>query len=243
MADNQHTRSVAAGHLDRLATARPDLVLVAPLGVFLALLGVTYLVPPVWQPAAILLRGVASLAVVWLFRRHLPPWGQAHWPIVIAGGSLVAWGWVVGQGLLDRIGLGGWLPIIPGEKVVIDPRQQLGAGGLFWATWTLRWLVACTAVPVVEELFWRAFLLRALIDWHNFERVPLGTFTWLSFLGTSLISTLQHPGNWGVSILCWMAFNGVFYWTRSILCLVLLHAYTNFVLYLLVLRVGDWSFW
>ena len=54
---------------------------------------------------------------------------------------------------------------------------------------------------------------------------------------------LQHPDNWGVSVLCWMAFNGVFYWTRSILCLVLLHGVTNLVLYLIVLRVDDWSFW
>ena len=98
-------------------------------------------------------------------------------------------------------------------------------------------------MPVVEELFWRAFLLRALIDWHNFDRIPLARFTWVSFLGTSLISTFQHPDNWGVSILCWMAFNAVFYWTRSILCLVLLHGVTNLILYLIVLRVDDWSFW
>jgi uncharacterized protein len=107
----------------------------------------------------------------------------------------------------------------------------------------LRMTVACTAVPIVEELFWRAFLLRALIDWQNFERIPLGAFTWFSFLGTAAISTLQHPDNWGVSVLCWMAFNGVFYWTRSILCLALLHGFTNLALYLMVLRVRDWAFW
>ncbi len=108
------------------------------------------------------------------------------------------------------------------------------------------WLSALgvsVANSLLEEYFWRAFLLRAFIDWQNFERIPLGTFTWLSFLGTSAVSTLQHPDNWGVSILCWLVFNGVFYWTRSILCLVLLHGFTNLVLYLIVLRTGDWSFW
>jgi CAAX prenyl protease-like protein len=229
--------------LDRLATARPDIPLIAPFMVYLALLGLVYAVPPAWQPGVIALRGVASLAAVWVFRRHLPPWGRAHWPVVIVGGALVAWGWVVGQDFFDRLDLGGRLPLMPGEKLTVDPRAQLGAGSVFWSTWWLRMIVACTAVPVVEELFWRAFLLRALIDWHNFERVPLGTFSWVAFLGTSVISTMQHPDNWGVSILCWMVFNAVFYWTRSILCLVLLHAYTNLVLYLIVLRVGDWSFW
>lgn len=229
--------------IDRWAIHRPDLPLLAPFLTYLALLGLTQIVPPAWQPAAIALRGVASLAVVWVLRRHLPPWGRPYWIIAIVGGVLIGWGWIVGQQALDWLGVPGRLPVYPGEKVVGDPRDVLGAGHLFWTTWTLRLLVAVIAVPVVEELFWRAFLLRALVDWHHFERVPLGTFTWTSFLGTSLLSTLQHPDNWGVSILCWLAFNGIFYWTRSILCLVLLHGCTNLVLYLLVLRVGDWSFW
>lgn len=231
------------GGVARLAAARPDLVLVAPLMVYIGLLALVYALPTEWQPAAIALRGVVSVAVVWVLRHHLPPWGRPYWPIAIFGGVLVGWGWIVGQNLFDQIGLGERLPLIPGDKVVLDPREQLGANDLFRTTWWLRMTVACTAVPVVEELFWRAFLLRALIDWQSFERVPLGRFTWFSFLGTTLISTLQHPDNWGVSILCWMAFNGVFYWTRSILCLVLLHGFTNVVLYVLTLRVRDWSSW
>ena len=231
------------GRVARLAAARPDLALVAPLMVYIGLLSLVYALPAAWQPAAIALRGVASGATVWVFRRHLPPWGKPYWPVAIVGGALAAWGWVVGQGVFDQLGLGGRLPLIPGDKLALDPRDQLGAHDLFRATWCLRMTVAATAVPVVEELFWRAFLLRALIDWQNFERIPLGKFTWVSFLGTAVISTLQHPDNWGVSILCWMAFNGVFYWTRSILCLVLLHGFTNVVLYLVTLRVKDWSFW
>lgn len=214
-----------------------------PFMVYLLLLGLVGLVPPTWQPAVIALRGAASLAVVWLLRRHLPPWGRPHWPIVIVGGALVGWGWVAGQYAFDALGLPRWFPLYPGGGAGdADLRDVLGAGKLFQATVVWRLIVACTAVPVVEELFWRAFLLRALIDWHNFERVPLGTFTWVSFLGTSLLSVMQHPGNWGVSILCWMAFNGVFYWTRSIMCLVLLHGFTNLVLYIIVIRTGDWSF-
>jgi CAAX prenyl protease-like protein len=229
--------------LDRLGARRPDAVLMAPLMVYVALLGLVSIVPVTWQPVAIAARGVVSLALVWGFRRHLPPLGRPHWWIAIGGGALAAWGWVTGQIAFDQIGLGMRLPLMPGDKAIADPRDGLGAEELFWATWTLRMLVAVIAVPVVEELFWRGFLLRALIDWENFERIPLGAFTWFSFLGTSLLSTLQHPDNWGVSILCWMFFNVVFYWTRSLLCLMLLHGITNLVLYLIVLRVDDWGFW
>ena len=230
-------------HVDALASAHPELPLAGPLLLYIALLGLVSIVPPTWQPEAVALRGVASLAAVWTFRRHLPPWGRPYWLIAILGGAFAAWGWVVVQHFFNNFGLGGRLPLMPGSSEVVDPRQQLGAGTLFWWTWWLRMLVAITAVPVVEEIFWRGFLLRALINWNDFERVPLGKFTWFSFLGTSLISTLQHPANWGVSILCWMAFNVVFYWTRSLFCLVLLHACTNLVLYLILLRVGDWSNW
>jgi len=35
--------------------------------------------------------------------------------------------------------------------------------------------------------------------------VPLARLP-LRFSGTSLVSILEHPDNWGVSILCWMAY-------------------------------------
>lgn len=228
--------------LDRLATARPDVPFVAPFLVYLLLLGLVGFVPPTWRPAVILIRGVGSLAVFWALRHHLPPLGRPHWWIALGVGALAAWGWVAGQYASDALGLPRWLPFYPGGGAWQDPRFELGASDLFRTTWTCRLLVACIAVPVVEEIFWRGFMLRALINWQHFERIPLGTFTWVSFIGTSLLSMFQHPANWGVSIFCWMLFNLVFYWTRSLLCLILLHGVTNFILYLLVSRTGDWAF-
>ena len=35
-------------------------------------------------------------------------------------------------------------------------------------------------VPLLEEIFWRGFLLRYLIH-QDFMRVPFGTFRWGSF--------------------------------------------------------------
>jgi CAAX prenyl protease-like protein len=95
----------------------------------------------------------------------------------------------------------------------------------------------------VEELFWRGFILRAFVSWDRFDEVPWGKFTWLAFIGSSLLSTLQHPANWGVSIACWMLFNALFYWKKSLLCLMITHAVTNLALYIYVVRAGDWQFW
>ena len=243
---NTPASSKASGwmqRIDELGRTRPDITLMAPYMAYLALLSLVSVVPANWEWLAIAIRGVGSLAVVWLLRKHLPLGGKPYWLIAIAGGVFAAWLWYAGQYLFNGIGLGGRLPLYPGSAVVEDPRDVLGAGRLFWITAVLRIGVAVTAVPIVEEIFWRAFLLRAFINWHEFERIPLGKFTWFSFVGTALLSTVQHPDNWGVSIFCWLLFNGLFYWTRSVRCLVIVHAITNLVLYTWVLRTGDWSFW
>jgi len=214
-----------------------------PYMAYLLLLGLVTVFPPRCEWVAIAARGVGALWICWVLRRYFPAWGNPYWVIAVPAGVLAAGLWYGGQYLFDGLGLGGRLPLYPGTNVVEDPRDMLGAGNLFWTTVVLRISVAVTAVPIVEELFWRAFLLRAFINWQDFEHVPLGKFTWSSFLGTALLSTLQHPDNWAVSILCWLLFNGLFCWTRSILCLVVTHAVTNLVLYMHVIRVDDWAFW
>lgn len=46
----------------------------------------------------------------------------------------------------------------------------------------IRLLGAAAIVPVMEELFWRSFLLRYLIS-PEFKKVGAGTFSWFSFIG------------------------------------------------------------
>jgi len=229
----------------RLAKSRPDVVLMAPFMVYLVLLVLNSRVPANYMPVAIVIRGIGALAVVWLFRRHLPPMGESHWPLAIVVGVLVAAGWVAGQHLfntaVEQAGLSGKWYIFK-LREIDDPRVGLSA--FSWRSQVLmRIAVASITVPIVEEIFWRGFLLRALINWDHFEKIPLGTFTWFSFLGTSLLSTLEHPDNWAVSILCWFAYNGLMYWKKSIGCLIITHGVTNLVLYLYVIAASDWLFW
>ena len=231
----------------RLAKSRPDVVLMAPFMAYLLLLPLDDWVPRAYMPIAIAIRGMGGLAVVWLFRRHLPPLGKPHWLVAVAVGGLAAVLWVKGQYILNDIhvgskSLGGRLFLFPGVPDDSNPWEGLSPLS-WWSQVVLRITVASTTVPIVEEIFWRAFLLRALVNWDRFEQVPLGKFTWFSFLGTSLLSALEHPDNWGVSILCWFVYNGLFYWKKSILCLMITHGVTNLVLYVYVLWAEAWLFW
>ncbi|MGE3181378.1 MAG: CAAX prenyl protease-related protein [Phycisphaerae bacterium] len=232
-----------SAYIDKVGRNQPDIVLMAPYMTYLVLLALVSFFPPELEWIPIVIRGVGSLLVAFLFLPYMPSWGKPYMWIAVPAGLFAAWGWVAGDYFFEAIGLGGRLPGFPGEPSVHDLRHTIGAYHLFRATVILKILVACTAVPVVEELFWRAFLLRALIKWDRFDTIPLGKFTWFSFIGTALISTVQHPDNWMISIFCWLFFNLLFYWTRSIWCLVIVHSVTNFALYFYVVKTNDWSFW
>lgn len=228
---------------DRLFADRPDLVLIAPYLTYLLLLGLRDAVDPQYRWIAAIVRGAGSLTVVWLARRHLPPLGPPRWGVALVSALLATLLWVAGQKLFNALGVPWRLPLFPGEPQVRDPADELGRGVLLWVDIVTRVGVAVTAVPVVEELFWRGFLLRALVDWHQFERIGYGQFSWRALAGTALLSTLQHPDNWLVSILLWLGWNMQFYRTRSLRCMMLTHALTNLALYSYVVATGDWMFW
>jgi CAAX prenyl protease-like protein len=248
MSDSDNRAPVTAGSMhwvDRLMRAQPEAALMGPFMVYLLLLGLGDRFPEHLKAIPIVIRGVGGLWAVWIVRKHLPAMGRPHLLLALLFGMLAAAGWVGGQHLfnaaVEQLGLAGKWYIF---KLVepVDPRLGLGAAN-WWTQAVLRIGVAVITVPIVEELFWRAFMLRAFIDWNRWQRVPLGTFTWFSFLGTSLISVLQHPSNWAVSIFCWMLFNALFYWKKSIFFLILVHAVTNLVLYVYVIACRDWIFW
>ena len=98
-------------------------------------------------------------------------------------------------------------------------------------------------IPLLEEIFWRGFLLRYLIN-NDFTRIPIGQFTWLSFGVAAVLFTLAHtPADYGAAILAGALYNAVAYRTRSLSSCVLVHAVTNLLLGVYILRTGQWGFW
>lgn len=100
---------------------------------------------------------------------------------------------------------------------------------------------AVLVVPLMEELFWRSFLIRYIID-KDFDRVPLGAFTWGSFLVTVVLFGLEHTYILA-GVMAGIIYNLILYRTRSLAQCVLAHAVTNLALALYVLQSGEWRFW
>ncbi|PYK56848.1 MAG: CAAX prenyl protease-related protein [Verrucomicrobia bacterium] len=65
------------------------------------------------------------------------------------------------------------------RPVGFDPTLLESNSAIYWSMILFRFLRLVVVVPLAEEVFWRGFLLRFVIDEH-FERVPFGKFNWLS---------------------------------------------------------------
>ena len=133
-----------------------------------------------------------------------------------------------------------WTLSIAGAPQGFNP-TLLPAGPVRIILTAVRVAGAVLVVPLMEELFWRSFLLRFLID-ADFESVPLGRFSWASFLITTLLFGLEHH-----IVLAGMVagaiYNIIIYKTRSLVQCVLAHAVTNLALAGDVLYTGRWYFW
>lgn len=133
----------------------------------------------------------------------------------------------------------GFSPRATGFDPTIFADQKL----LYWVTIFFRFLRLVLVVPLLEEIFWRGFLLRFLIN-ENFEQVPFGKFSWMSFAIVTLAFAFSHSQtDWPAAILTGMLYNWVAYRTKSLSTCVLTHSVTNLFLGLWIMKTGQWGFW
>jgi CAAX prenyl protease-like protein len=138
-----------------------------------------------------------------------------------------------------------WIGIDPfypkfGSATVFDPTtiSSLAQRNIFLV---FRIVGAVIVVPVMEELFWRAFLIRWLVN-EDFKSVPVGTFTGLSFAVTVALFGAEHY-QWLAGLICGALYNWLYYKRKDVFACVIAHAVSNAALAAWVLSRGDWKFW
>ena len=124
-----------------------------------------------------------------------------------------------------------------------DPEVFAGQTAMYWGTIVFRFLRLVIVVPLVEEIFWRGFLLRYLIN-EKFTEVPIGSFSWVSFGVVTVAFGLTHsPADWVAALLTGALYNLVAYRTRSLAACVVAHAVTNLLLGAWIMATRQWGFW
>ncbi len=131
----------------------------------------------------------------------------------------------------------------PPRLVGFNPDTLASSPGLYWSTLGLRFVRLVLVVPLVEEIFWRGFLLRYLIA-ERFESVAFGTFSWLSFTVVALAFCFSHSKpDWPAALVTGALYNLVAYRAKSLSSCVLAHALTNLALGLWIVATKQWGFW
>ncbi len=129
---------------------------------------------------------------------------------------------------------------IPADRAFAAGLSALSAAQKF--AWLMfRTAGAVLTVPVAEELAFRGYLIRKLVA-SEFETVPAGQFTWVSFVASSLLFGLLHQ-QWIAGTIAGMLFAIALYRRGRICDAVVAHASANAILAAYVLGTHQWSLW
>lgn len=130
-------------------------------------------------------------------------------------------------------------PLVTGENEgPFDPR----VGGTVHPGFALTRLAgAALVVPVMEELFWRSFLMRWLEKPRFLEVDPVDV-GWKPLVMTSAVFALEHR-LWFAGLLAGLVYGELYRRTGSLWVAILAHAVTNAALGVYVLVTGNWGFW
>jgi len=131
----------------------------------------------------------------------------------------------------------GWLNL--GGAAGFDPRTP--GGGLNWALVAFRLAGAALVVPLMEELFWRSFLMR-WIERQDFLSISAAEVGFRAILISSVLFGSEHS-LWFAGILAGLAYAWLYRKYDNLWAPIAAHATTNLILGLWVLQTGAWQFW
>ncbi len=253
--------------MSKLSEWRKDRTLahVAPFGVFMSWMLVSMIVsmtiewkhpeagwwrryPEQWiYPLQTLTTG-ATLAFFW--KHYELKWSK--WIVVGVIAGVVGIGvWLLPTTLYDRWNLqsdpeSGWM-----KWLGIAERKEGFNPGVFenpaayWASLIFRFLRAVVVVALVEEIFWRGFLMRWLLKPDgNYWKVPFGKAAWKSFLIVTGLFIIVHGS---VDYFGAIVYGSLTYLlavkSKSLSACVAMHAVANLLMGLYAMAYGKFGLW
>jgi CAAX prenyl protease-like protein len=212
-----------------------------PFAVFMLLLVLRGLVPgdgswgidSRWIYAITVLAVGGLLAWYWreygeLVKQTLPSWAEAGLAVVVGGVVFALWI------RLDAP----WMQLSEPTAtfVPIDANGQM-----LWPLIAVRWIGASLIVPVMEELFWRSFLMRWIRS-PQFETVLPQQVGLKAIVLTTFVFTLAHT-LWLAAVIAGLAYALLYVRTGKLWVPIIAHAVTNGALGIWVVATGRWAFW
>jgi len=228
---------VLAGATTSWREQYPSLGYVAPFVTLLLLIAIPKSPPYIyWEwPLQVLVVSLVCL-LTWPAGISLRP---IRWLASAAIGAFVFCLWI-GPELIDSEYRHSWLfsnAIMGHVGSSLRPEALKSGSVLFW-----RSVRAATVVPLAEELFWRAWLMRRVTN-HDFQKVPLGTYSPIAFWLTAVLFGAEHGPYWDVGLVTGVLYNFWMIRSKSLGDCVVMHAVTNLLLSIYVIVYAQWQYW
>lgn len=219
-------------------TRFPSIPYILPFGVFMGFLAL-HLVLPMPDLTDQVVRLVGVTLVLLLFSRPVLDFRVRQWaPTVLIGVAVFAiW---IAPDLLFPGYRRHWLFE---NRITGSAHATLSVAGQGQAAvLALRTIRAVVIVPIIEELFWRAFAMRWVIS-ENFQAVPLGAYQARAFWIVAILFASEHGAYWDVGLIAGIIYNWWMVRSKSLGDLILAHAITNGCLCAYVIMAGKWEYW
>lgn len=211
------------------------LAYVTPMAAFMLLSAAESSVPKAYYVWLYFAKVVVVTAALLWFRepwKDIRPRTNLLVPAVLVG-LLVFIEWV----LIDK-----WIPYPHlGSRTGLNPFTAIEVPALRILFLAVRFYGLAVMVPVMEEIFWRSFLLR-YFSAPEFTNLPVGEFSWGSFWIVAVAFGLAHP-EWLVAVICACAYALLLRQTKSLFACIVAHSTTNLALGVYVLLSQDWVYW
>ncbi|MEG1507710.1 MAG: CPBP family glutamic-type intramembrane protease [Akkermansia sp.] len=233
---------------------------VAPFVVFMGFMLILQMVLPAWSwdhpsapwwqryPAQWLypLQTLTCLTLIILWRKNIHwdwKWRPSLLGILFGGIGILFWllPVIVADRLSPNLNEYFGTPSWPWYKYILgidyrlegfNPSDAFTQGSFPWGTsLVMRFIRAVVVVAIVEELFWRGYLMRLLVNPDHPWKVPFGTHSWSAYWITTLCFVIVHNP---VDYLAAFVYGTLAYIlavsTKNLTATIIMHATANLIL-------------
>ncbi|MCH7228193.1 CAAX prenyl protease-related protein [Haloferula sp. A504] len=174
-----------------------------------------------------------------------------RWSLIGAVFGVVGIGfWVLPTHLFDLLSLTKdgwwkWFGFAPRRDGFNPSEVFMEGGAAWWTSLIFRFVRAAVVVALVEEIFWRSFVMRLVVDWDgDYWKQPFGKPSWLSFaVVAGLFMAAHRPVDYFGAFIYGALTYVLCIWSRNLGACVVMHFVANLLMGLYAMGFGKYGLW
>jgi CAAX prenyl protease-like protein len=208
-----------------------------PLALFLVGTAVEQHMAPSMYPFVYTAKILVVFVVLWVLRSHFPELKRNSSGVALSLllGPLLTAAWILIDCFTPHLS-------IFGTRSAYDPFAAIANQNFAWLFIVIRLAGLSLIAPVIEELFYRSFTLRWIVNPDDFRKVPMGNYNTLAFVVVVLIMASGHPEYLAAAFFS-AAMNFLLNRTKNLWATIAAHGSTNLCLGIYVLYAHAWKYW